>query len=82
MAEAIDIVGRSFTAIEMRVKKKELGQSEAEVTKAMEAVSKLQKRLQDAEKLLVRPADTAVRLLTLCHTGEYLIPGQGGVKIS
>ena len=65
MAEAIDIVGRSFTAIEMRVKKKELGQSEAEVTKAMEAVSKLQKRLQDAEKLLVRPADTAVRLLTL-----------------
>ena len=56
MAEAIDIVLHSLTAIEMRVKKKEMAQSEAEVTKAMEAVSKLQKRLQDAEKLLVRPA--------------------------
>lgn len=41
-------------AIEMRVKKKELAQSEAEVAKTREAVAKLQKRLQDAEKLLVR----------------------------
>lgn len=38
----------------MRVKKKELAQSEGEVTKTMEAVAKLQKRLQEAEKLLVR----------------------------
>jgi len=38
----------------MKVKKKELTQSEAELGKTMETVAKLQKRLQEAEKLLVR----------------------------
>ena len=42
------------TALEMKVKKKELTQSEAELGKTMETVAKLQKRLQEAEKLLVR----------------------------
>lgn len=48
------IVTILYIALEMRVKKKELAQSEAELAKTMEAVTKLQKRLQDAEKLLVR----------------------------
>ncbi|XP_065888883.1 mediator of RNA polymerase II transcription subunit 4-like isoform X2 [Dysidea avara] len=39
-------------ALEMRVKKKELAEAEAELTRTKEAVTKLQKRLQDAEKLL------------------------------
>jgi len=37
----------------MRMKKKELAEAEAELSRTMEAVTKLQKRLQDAEKLLV-----------------------------
>jgi len=35
------------------MKKKELAEAEGELTRTMEAVAKLQKRLQDAEKLLV-----------------------------
>ena len=45
------------------MKKKELAQSEAEVAKTREAVAKLQKRLQDAEKLLVRQWDSINYLL-------------------
>lgn len=51
------------TALEMRVKKKELAQSEAEVTKTMEAVAKLQKRLQEAEKSLEGSLHQAKELL-------------------
>lgn len=54
-------------ALEMRVKKKEFAESESELAKTMEAVAKLQKRLQDAEKLLVRGMIDTYTLLLLIH---------------
>ena len=64
------------------MKKKELAQSEAEVTKTMEAVAKLQKRLQEAEKSLVRETNNTMPFLLHCYIGGQFISSQRTVKIS
>ena len=48
------------------MKKKELTEGEAELTRTMEAVAKLQKRLQDVEKLLV----SNLLVLLILHSME------------
>ena len=64
------------------MKKKELAQSEAEVTKTMEAVAKLQKRLQEAEKSLVRETNNTTTFPLHCYIGGQSISSQRTVKIS
>ena len=58
----------------MRVKKKELAESEAEVAKTREAVAKLQKRLQDAEKLLVRQKNNKHSCIMPCRRVAFTRP--------